>query len=67
MESRRMYQGDDRPKHITSVGGEAGLMIHAAAINGHVEVAKYLHARVDTPLSKKQKEASCGSKGKPDK
>ncbi|KAG7383358.1 hypothetical protein PHYPSEUDO_003738 [Phytophthora pseudosyringae] len=41
-----------RPTHITSVGGEACLDIHAAAINGHLEVAKYLHARVDRALTR---------------
>ncbi|KAF4147520.1 Ankyrin repeats domain-containing protein [Phytophthora infestans] len=38
-------------KHITSVGGEASLAIHNAAVNGHLDVAKYLHARVDWPLN----------------
>ncbi|KAL4156863.1 hypothetical protein PRNP1_005889 [Phytophthora ramorum] len=55
-EADQWYDWDRRnsdishPTHATSVGGEASLAIHAAAVNGHLEVAKYLHARVDTPL-----------------
>lgn len=33
--------------YLTSLGGEASLAIHAAATNGHLDVAKYLHARVE--------------------
>ncbi|EGZ26003.1 hypothetical protein PHYSODRAFT_297425 [Phytophthora sojae] len=32
---------------LTSLGGEASLSIHVAAVNGHVEVAKYLLEHVD--------------------
>ncbi|RLN77599.1 hypothetical protein BBJ28_00000462 [Nothophytophthora sp. Chile5] len=46
---RDLYQC---PAHITDVGGEASLAIHAAAVNGHLEIAKYLHSRVDTPLNR---------------
>ncbi|KAL4129667.1 hypothetical protein PRIC2_005674 [Phytophthora ramorum] len=55
-EADQWYDWDRRnsdishPTHATSVGGEASLAIHAAAVNGHLEVAKYLHARVDRPL-----------------
>ncbi|KAL4172420.1 hypothetical protein KRP22_007584 [Phytophthora ramorum] len=55
-EADQWYDWDRRnsdishPTHATSVGGEASLAIHAAVVNGHLEVAKYLHARVDTPL-----------------
>ncbi|KAE9103941.1 hypothetical protein PF007_g14218 [Phytophthora fragariae] len=41
-----------RPTHATNVGGEACLAIHAAAVNGHLEVAKYIRTRVDAPLNK---------------
>ncbi|KAE9091008.1 hypothetical protein PF010_g18369 [Phytophthora fragariae] len=39
-----------RPPYLTSIGGEASLAVHTAAINGHLKVAKYLHARVDWPM-----------------
>ncbi|ETI46277.1 hypothetical protein F443_09317 [Phytophthora nicotianae P1569] len=39
-----------RRTHITCLGGEASLAIHAAAIHGHLDVAKYLHSRIDIPL-----------------
>lgn len=36
-------EGDGGSKfHVTSIGGEAGLSIHMAAVNGHLEIAKYL-------------------------
>lgn len=31
---------------------EASLAIHAACVNGHLDVAKYLHARIDKPLNR---------------
>ncbi|KAG7377879.1 hypothetical protein PHYPSEUDO_010883 [Phytophthora pseudosyringae] len=34
----------------TSLGGGASLAIHAAAINGHLDIARYLYARADKPL-----------------
>ncbi|KAL3663271.1 hypothetical protein V7S43_011680 [Phytophthora oleae] len=48
----------DRPRrtYITCLGGEARLAIHAAAINGHLEVAKYLHAKIDKPLNQAERE-----------
>ncbi|KAE9274379.1 hypothetical protein PR003_g29627, partial [Phytophthora rubi] len=39
--------------HITNVGGEASVAMDVAAMNGHLEVAKYLFACVDKPLNKK--------------
>ncbi|KAG1710045.1 hypothetical protein DVH05_017053 [Phytophthora capsici] len=50
--------GDDSPRrtYITCLGGEASLAIHAAAINGHLEVAKYLHASIEKPRNQKEKE-----------
>ncbi|RLN77598.1 hypothetical protein BBJ28_00000463 [Nothophytophthora sp. Chile5] len=45
-----------RPVYLTDLGGEASLAIHAAAVNGHLEVAEYLRARVDTPLNSRQQE-----------
>ncbi|KAL4115158.1 hypothetical protein PRIC2_014052 [Phytophthora ramorum] len=35
---------------ITRLGWEAGLAIHAAAVNGHLDVAKYLYNRIDIRL-----------------
>ncbi|KAL3663288.1 hypothetical protein V7S43_011697 [Phytophthora oleae] len=45
-----------RCTYITCLGGEARLAIHAAAINGHLEVAKYLHANIDKPRNKAERE-----------
>ncbi|KAG2969588.1 hypothetical protein PC119_g23875 [Phytophthora cactorum] len=44
------YFDDERPsrRHVTSWGGEAS--IQRAAVIGHLDVAVYLHARVDWPL-----------------
>ncbi|KAG3242646.1 hypothetical protein PI124_g12527 [Phytophthora idaei] len=39
-----------RRTHITCLGGESSLAIHAAAISGHLDVAKYLHSHNDMPL-----------------
>ncbi|ETL79086.1 hypothetical protein L917_20206 [Phytophthora nicotianae] len=53
------YNSDDERssrRHSTSLGGEASLAIHSAAVNGHLEVAKYLHARVGGPLNAKDEE-----------
>lgn len=36
---------------LTDLDGEAGLSIHAAAVNGHLQVAKYLHACARHPSS----------------
>ncbi|EGZ11588.1 hypothetical protein PHYSODRAFT_336109 [Phytophthora sojae] len=50
--SNRMFHAPKvRRTYHTSLGGEASLAIHAAAINGHLEVAKYLYARTDKPLN----------------
>lgn len=38
------------PSRVTSLGGEARLAIHIAAVNGHLDVAKYLHENADTPV-----------------
>ncbi|KAH7491420.1 putative ankyrin repeat protein R848 [Phytophthora ramorum] len=44
------YEEDFRPPRITSLGGEASLAVHVAAVNGHLEVAQYLHEHVDTAV-----------------
>ncbi|KAE8879284.1 hypothetical protein PF010_g8581 [Phytophthora fragariae] len=50
----------DSPKvrrtYHTSLGGEASLAIHAAAINGYLEVAQYLYAGTDKPLDAEEEE-----------
>ncbi|GMF20672.1 unnamed protein product [Phytophthora lilii] len=40
---------EDRKTHLTCLEGEASLAIHAAAINGHLNIAKYLYALVNMP------------------
>lgn len=45
----------DRDAHLTDLGGEASLAIHTAADNGHLEVAKYLHARAKLPRNSLQR------------
>ncbi|KAG1692889.1 hypothetical protein DVH05_024177 [Phytophthora capsici] len=45
-----------RRTYVTCLGGEASLAIHAAAINGHLEVAKYLYARVDKPRNQAEED-----------
>ncbi|KAK1943431.1 hypothetical protein P3T76_004827 [Phytophthora citrophthora] len=52
------YESGDgtRRTYITRLGGETRLAIHAAAINGHLEVAKYLHAYVDKPHNQAERE-----------
>ncbi|KAF1795816.1 Ankyrin repeat-containing domain [Phytophthora cactorum] len=49
---------EERPPYLTSTGGEATLSIHTAAINGHLDVAKYLHAHVDWPLTYKEEKTA---------
>ncbi|OWZ20542.1 hypothetical protein PHMEG_0005024 [Phytophthora megakarya] len=51
-EYKNDYNHGERTRltYLTCLGGEASLAIHAAAVNGHIEVAKYLHAHVDMPL-----------------
>ncbi|KAL3659374.1 hypothetical protein V7S43_015645 [Phytophthora oleae] len=46
-----------RSTFITCLGGEASLAIHSAAVNGHLEVAKLLHANIDKPRNQAEKEA----------
>lgn len=41
---------------ITATGCEASPAIHAAAINGHLHVAKYLNTRVDKSFTEKQQQ-----------
>jgi hypothetical protein len=43
------FAGRTRRTRLTCLGGEASLAIHAAAINGHLEVAKYLRSCIDVP------------------
>ncbi|GMF44317.1 unnamed protein product [Phytophthora fragariaefolia] len=43
------YEKRRRQTYLTCLGGEARLAIHAAAINGHLDVAKYIYAHVDIP------------------
>ncbi|KAE9314077.1 hypothetical protein PF008_g19569 [Phytophthora fragariae] len=50
--------GQDFP--ITSLGGEASLAVGAAAMGGHLEVAKYLHERVATPKTERESEREEG-------
>ncbi|KAG1685609.1 hypothetical protein DVH05_007907 [Phytophthora capsici] len=52
------YTNADRSRrtYVTCLGGEASLAIHAAAINGHLEVAQYLHAKIDKPRNEAEKE-----------
>ncbi|KAG2843108.1 hypothetical protein PC116_g2264 [Phytophthora cactorum] len=45
------YGDRTRRTYLTCLGGEATLAIHGAAINGHLEVAKYLRAHADKPRS----------------
>ncbi|OWY90567.1 hypothetical protein PHMEG_00041251, partial [Phytophthora megakarya] len=40
---------------VTALGAEASLSIHAAAINGHLDVAKYLRDHVEKAVSKANK------------
>ncbi|KAG7378178.1 hypothetical protein PHYPSEUDO_010442 [Phytophthora pseudosyringae] len=40
---------------LTDLGGEAGLAIHTAVVNGHLEVAKYLRARAQIPVNALQR------------
>ncbi|OWY97148.1 hypothetical protein PHMEG_00032396, partial [Phytophthora megakarya] len=42
---------------LTGLGAEAGLAIHIAAVNGHLEIAKYLRARAQTPQNALQRTA----------
>lgn len=53
--NRDMQEGDTRDalarSHLTDLGGEASLSIHIAAVNGHLDVAKYLRARAQVPTS----------------
>ncbi|KAE9032428.1 hypothetical protein PR003_g4817 [Phytophthora rubi] len=48
------YRFKDRARRtfLTCLGGEASLAIHAACINGHLDVAKYLHACIAMPLNR---------------
>ncbi|KAK1935386.1 putative ankyrin repeat protein [Phytophthora citrophthora] len=41
------YDFSRRQTFLTSLGGEAGLAINSAAVNGHLEVAKLLHANTE--------------------
>ncbi|KAJ8520437.1 hypothetical protein ON010_g17947 [Phytophthora cinnamomi] len=43
------YEGRTRLKLLTCLGGEASLAIHAACVNGHLDVAKYLYSHIDRP------------------
>ncbi|KAK1943499.1 putative ankyrin repeat protein [Phytophthora citrophthora] len=52
----RGYDESPRRTYVTCLGGEANLAIHVAAINGHLEVAKYLHAIIDKPSNEEEKE-----------
>ncbi|KAF1795812.1 Ankyrin repeat-containing domain [Phytophthora cactorum] len=45
---------------LTVLGGEASMAIHTAAVNGHLEVAKYLRARAAAPSDSLQR-AQVGS------
>lgn len=45
-------------EYITSVGGEASLCIHAAAVNGHLGIAKFLHARVDKIITVEEEQVA---------
>ncbi|KAK1935385.1 putative ankyrin repeat protein [Phytophthora citrophthora] len=45
-----------RCKLLTYLGGEASLAIHTAAINGHLEIAKLLHAKIDKPRNEEEKD-----------
>lgn len=47
-----------KASHITGAGGEASLAIHPAAIDGHLEVAKYLQARAELPGDSEEERAS---------
>ncbi|EEY59984.1 uncharacterized protein PITG_13149 [Phytophthora infestans T30-4] len=49
------YGDRTRRTYLTCLGGEATLAIHAAAINGHLEVAKYLRAQTDKPRNDREK------------
>ncbi|ETL92756.1 hypothetical protein F442_09239 [Phytophthora nicotianae P10297] len=49
------YGDRTRRTYLTCLGGEATLAIHAAAINGHLEVAKYLRAHTDKPRNDREK------------
>lgn len=46
---------NDNQSRLTDLGGEASLAIHIAAVNGHLEIAKYLRARADKPLNAYQR------------
>jgi len=41
---------------LTAVGGEARLTIHTAAVNGHLQVAKYLRAHAQAPMNDRERE-----------
>ncbi|RLN77606.1 hypothetical protein BBJ28_00000456 [Nothophytophthora sp. Chile5] len=45
----------DDEAFMADLGAEAILSIHFAAINGHLEVAKYLRVCVPTPLNRRQR------------
>ncbi|KUF98109.1 hypothetical protein AM588_10007390 [Phytophthora nicotianae] len=45
---RRLRDDTSNAHHLPR--WEASLAIHAAAIHGHLDVAKYLHSRIDIPL-----------------
>ncbi|KAK1943427.1 putative ankyrin repeat protein [Phytophthora citrophthora] len=47
----RGYDTGLRRTRITSLGGEASLAIHPAAINGHLEVARYLRSKIEKPYN----------------
>lgn len=53
-----------RPTHVTNVGRKASLAIHTAAIFGHLDIAKYLHARVDAPLNSREESRESYRHGK---
>ncbi|KAL3663193.1 hypothetical protein V7S43_011603 [Phytophthora oleae] len=52
------HRGDDRSRrtYSTCLGGKTSLAIHAAAINGHLEVSKYLHANIEKPRNEAEEE-----------